>query len=48
MAEKEIYLDLAHLRQRLLVFENGMHDGSLILAKIQILSPPVIIPGRSL
>ena len=47
MAETEIYLDLAHLRQRLLVFKNGMHD-SLILAKIQILSPPVIIPGRSL
>ena len=27
MDETEIYLDLAHLRQRLLVFENGMHDG---------------------
>ena len=53
MAETAIYLDLTHLRQRLLVFENGMHYSSLILAKnfnakIQILSPQVIIPGSSL
>ena len=27
MAETEIGLDLPHLRQRLFVFENGMHDG---------------------
>ena len=37
MAETAIYLDLTHLSQRLLVFENGMHYSSLILAKIPML-----------
>ena len=48
MAETEIGLDLPHLRQRLFVFEMVCMMDSLILAKIQISSPPVIILGPSL